>query len=203
MGQETVGNPEAATHPRVPDPSEFMRALEASGRFHRDSAVGRIFPPGAVSYREGVAEHSVHVVLDKGRIVAHVDRYSPVRFTKDGEARYAFWRVVVHNVAGAVQDVLSLPHGQHSGERCPTAGESVELGPDLLGQLMRERPGSSETADVDLDRLRRTLLPRTDERVQPISFNLVDEVVHLLDTPAEPWNVQVEVRVAGSWTNAG
>ncbi|MBW3579205.1 MAG: hypothetical protein KY462_16025 [Actinobacteria bacterium] len=199
MGQEkTVGNPEGATHPRVPDPWEFMRALEASGRFYRDNAVGRIFHPGAVSYRETVAEHSVHVVLEKGRIVAHVDRYSPVRFTKDGVARYAFWRVAVHNVVGAVKDVLSLPHGQHCAERCPTAGESVEVGPDLLDQLMRERPGSSETADVDLDRLRRMLLPRTDERVQRISFNLVDEVVHLLDTPAEPWNVQVEVRVAGS-----
>ena len=34
--------------------------------------------------------------------------------------------------------------------------------------------------------------------MQRVPFNEVDEVVHLLDTDAEPWSVQVEVRVAGS-----
>lgn len=31
-----------------------------------------------------------------------------------------------------------------------------------------------------------------------IPFNVVDEVVHLLDTEAEPWSIQLEVRVAGT-----
>lgn len=31
-----------------------------------------------------------------------------------------------------------------------------------------------------------------------VPFNVVDEVVHLLDTDAEPWSIQVEVRVSGS-----
>ncbi len=34
----------------------------------------------------------------------------------------------------------------------------------------------------------------TDERVP---FTAIDEAVHLLDTPAEPWSIQLEVRVAG------
>ncbi len=34
----------------------------------------------------------------------------------------------------------------------------------------------------------------TDERVP---FTSIDEAVHLLDTPAEPWSIQLEVRVAG------
>lgn len=185
------------TAPRVPDPAGFVRGLDASERFHRDNAVGRIFHPGAISYRETVPENSVHIVLENGRIFAHVDRYSPVRFTKDGQARYAFWRIAVHNVAGTVTDVLSLPRGQHSGERCPTATESVEVDADLLDELVDGHADGSDAAGAALDRLRRTLLPRADERVQRVSFNLVDEVVHLLETPAEPWNVQLEVRVPG------
>src|SRR4051812_5471938 len=35
----------------------------------------------------------------------------------------------------------------------------------------------------------------TDERVPLTS---IDEAVHLLDTPAEPWSIQLEVRVAGT-----
>jgi NRPS condensation-like uncharacterized protein len=35
----------------------------------------------------------------------------------------------------------------------------------------------------------------TDERVP---FTSIDEAVHLLDTPAEPWSIQLEVRVAGA-----
>ncbi len=36
------------------------------------------------------------------------------------------------------------------------------------------------------------------EMAQRVPFNVVDEVVHLLDTEAEPWSVQLEVRVAGA-----
>ncbi|MEX2621633.1 MAG: condensation domain-containing protein [Egibacteraceae bacterium] len=181
----------------TPAREAFLADLDASGRFHRDNAVGRVFHPGAVSYREAVAENSVHLVWERGRLVAHVDRYSPVRFTKDGEAHYAFWRIAVHNVAGLVTDVLSLPRRQHSGDRCPTAGENIEIDADLLDEFLHG-PDGSDAADVALDHLRRELLPRTDESVQYLSFNLVDEVVHLLDTPAQPWSVQLEVRVAGS-----
>ncbi|HVL99915.1 MAG TPA: condensation domain-containing protein [Egibacteraceae bacterium] len=180
-----------------PDQAAFLRELEASERFQRDNAVGRIFHPGAVSYRQAVAENSVHFVWERGRLLAHVDRYSPVRFTKDGTARYAFWRVAVHNVAGAVTDVLSLPHRQHSGERCPTAGETIEVDADLLDEFLNALPEGADAADVALDRLRARLLPDTEEGVQRLSFNLVDEVVHLLDTPEEPWSVQLEVRVTG------
>ncbi|MGI8984534.1 MAG: condensation domain-containing protein [Acidimicrobiales bacterium] len=39
----------------------------------------------------------------------------------------------------------------------------------------------------------------TDERVP---FNSIDEAVHLLDTPAEPWSIQLEVRVSGALDEA-
>lgn len=39
----------------------------------------------------------------------------------------------------------------------------------------------------------------TDERVP---FTSIDEAVHLLDTPAEPWSIQLELRVAGALDEA-
>jgi NRPS condensation-like uncharacterized protein len=36
------------------------------------------------------------------------------------------------------------------------------------------------------------------ETAERVPFNAVDEVVHLLDTEAEPWSIQLEVRVAGT-----
>ncbi|HVM15517.1 MAG TPA: condensation domain-containing protein, partial [Egibacteraceae bacterium] len=198
MNQDrSAAHTDTASSSQPPERTAFLAELEASERFHRDNAIGRIFHPGAVSYRQTVAENSVHIVMDDGRIFAHVDRYSPVRFTRDGVARYAFWRITVHNVAGAVTDVLSLPRGQHSGDRCPTAGESIEVDGDLLEELLNGRGEGSDAAAAAIDHLRGRLLPRTDESMQHISFNLVDEVIHLLDTPAEPWSVQLEVRVTG------
>lgn len=193
--------PRAGTSPpsEIADLAAFLRSLEASGRFHRDNAVGRVFHPGAVSYREAVAEDSVHIVVEDGRVTAHVDRYSPVRFTKDGVARYAFFRITVHNVAGTVKDVISLPRGIHSGERCPTAGETLEVDAGMIQGLMTGRAEGAQAADEALERLRQMLLPRADEGVRRVSFNLIDEFIDLLDTPAEPWSVQLEVRVAGSF----
>lgn len=196
----SVTEQEAATpsrSPLGPDPARFLRDLEASGRFHRDNAVGRIFHPGAVSLRERVAEDSIHIVMDRGRIKAHVDRYSPVRFTRDGAASYAFWRSAVHNVAGAVTDLRNLPRAQHSADRCPTAGESIEVDADMLAEFMDGSRGGIDTATVAIDRLCQRLLPDADDRDQRASFNLVDEIVQLLDTREEPWSVQLEVRVAG------
>lgn len=40
-------------------------------------------------------------------------------------------------------------------------------------------------------------MPAGAGRAAPVPFNVVDEVVHLLDTEAEPWSIQLEVRVAG------
>lgn len=135
--------------------------------------------------------------MDSGRILAHVDRYSPVRFTTDGRARYSFWRIAVHNVAGMATDVLSLPRRQHSAHRCPTAGDNVEVDADLLAEFLDGGPEDWDTAGVALDRLHRELLPGADGKLRRVSFNLVDEVIQLLDTPAEPWSIQLEIRVAG------
>src|SRR5436309_1242920 len=39
----------------------------------------------------------------------------------------------------------------------------------------------------------------TDERVP---FTPIDEAVHLLDTPAEPWSIELEVRLTGGLDEA-
>jgi len=74
--------------------------LDADGRFHRDSLLGRLFHLGAVSsYREVSATDSVHVsVLPGNRVSVHIDRVSPLVVRVGQRCRYSVARAVVHNV---------------------------------------------------------------------------------------------------------
>lgn len=77
--------------------------LTASGRFVRDSHLGRMFHRGHVSLREDSARGSLHVSLKEGnRISVHLDRYSPLAERRAerrrSRSRYSVVRVVVHNV---------------------------------------------------------------------------------------------------------
>ncbi|MCA1691504.1 MAG: hypothetical protein LC733_04610 [Actinobacteria bacterium] len=68
--------------------------LDAGGRFHRDSALGRIFHPGSVSFREISPKDSLHIsVLPGNRLSVHVDRLSPLVVRAD-RCRYSAARVV-------------------------------------------------------------------------------------------------------------
>jgi hypothetical protein len=92
----------------VSDPSapSLFDSLDASGRFHRDTPLGRIFHPGAVSFREIAETDSLHVsVLPGNRISVHVDRVSPLAVDHGGRCRYSLLRALVHNLA-VVADVL-------------------------------------------------------------------------------------------------
>ena len=86
---------------RGPDVEALVRAFDASGRYHRDSRLGRIYHRGAASYREVRSTDSFHVVIDGDRVSVHVDRISPLRRRPDGSVRLSLTRVFAHNLAGA------------------------------------------------------------------------------------------------------
>lgn len=195
--QSSTAGPTGPRARDLADPEALLRSLDASERFHRDSVLGGIFHPGAISYRETVPENSLHIVVEGGRLSAHVDRYSPLRFTRDGAARYSFWRIATHNIVGAVRDVVDLLGGPRHEKRWQRTADRVVVDDIVLEGYMDGCLDGSEEVEEALDRLRSKLLARSDETVERASFNLVDEVVHLLDTPEEPWTVQLELRVAG------
>ncbi len=87
------------------DVGALTRALEASGRFHRDSRLGRIYHRGAASYRELRPTDSFHVVIDASRVSVHVDRISPLKRRPDGSVRLSLTRILAHNLAGVHGEV--------------------------------------------------------------------------------------------------
>lgn len=101
----------------IADPVALLAHLDASGHFHRDSRAGRIYHPGMVSLRENVSTDSLHVSVDGNRLKAHVDRASPLVETK-GRSRYSVPRALVHNLAGMVNDALSVVRGRQGDHAC-------------------------------------------------------------------------------------
>ncbi|MGI8632685.1 MAG: hypothetical protein ACR2NA_09100 [Solirubrobacterales bacterium] len=195
--QRPAEGPHGSALPDAEDQAAFLRTLEASGRFYRDTVVGRLFHPLSESYRETVPKKCVHIVVHRGRARAHIDGFSPVRFTEDGEARYSFWRIASHNLSGMVEDALKLLPSKGQDDEQEPANDSVEIDAELLAGFSRADRGDVHAAEQVIERLRSRLTPETDDTAQLIPFNLVDEVVHLLDTPAEPWSIQLEVHVTG------
>lgn len=100
------------------DPVALFRHLNARGRFHRDSRLGRAFHRGMVSLRENVEINSLHVVVDDNRVAAHVDRVSPLGERSDGRSGYSVRQAVVHNLAGMVADLGWLLRGRQGDHRC-------------------------------------------------------------------------------------
>lgn len=62
-GSVGAAAPDAAA-PTITDPVVFLRHLDVSGHFHRDSPLGRLFHPGRVSFRENVPTDSLQVVVE-------------------------------------------------------------------------------------------------------------------------------------------
>ena len=111
------GRPAPARRPPISDPVALLRYLEQSGRFHRDSLIGRLFHPGRVSLRENETTDSLHVVIRDDHIAAHVDRVSPLG--KAGpQTGYSLRGAVAHNLAGAAHDFLLLLRGRQGDHRC-------------------------------------------------------------------------------------
>ena len=97
---------------------DLITALEASPDFRRDSLLGGIFHPGYVSFRELSPVDSVHIVIRGNRVSAHVDDVSPLRLRSDGTARYAWGRVLAHNVSVLLTDIARRIRGLHGLQRC-------------------------------------------------------------------------------------
>ena len=97
---------------------DLVRALEADGRFRRDTFLGGVFHPGRVCYREISPIDSLHVVIRGDRVSAHVDEISPLVIRPDGSHRYAWGRVVAHNLLVLLADVARRVRGQEERPRC-------------------------------------------------------------------------------------
>lgn len=108
----------AAPADGVPGLVELLRDLDRSGRFHRDSGIGRIFHPGRLSLRENVPTNSLHVVIQGNHLAAHVDLVSPLGLNTQGPSRYSLRRALAHNLVGMAQDVVSVARGRQGDHRC-------------------------------------------------------------------------------------
>ncbi len=110
--------PYAAADPTIGDPVALLQHLDVSGRFHRDSGLGRAFHRGMISLREDVPTDSLHVVVDDNRVSAHVDGVSPLAARSEGPSRYSVRRAVTHNLAGMFQDLIGLLRGRQGEQSC-------------------------------------------------------------------------------------
>lgn len=97
---------------------DLVAALEADDRFRRDSVFGGIFHLGAISFRDLSATNSLHVVIRGDRVSAHVDEVSPLVMSPDGSRRYAWGRVVAHNLLVLLGDASRRLGGQRGRQRC-------------------------------------------------------------------------------------
>lgn len=104
--------------PSIVDPAALFRHLDMSGRFHRDSGIGRMFHPGRLSLRENVPSNSLHVIVEGNHVAAHVDRISPLGVRSEGPSRYSVRRALAHNLVGMAQDLVELLRGRQGDHRC-------------------------------------------------------------------------------------
>lgn len=97
---------------------DLAKALDADARFRRDTFFGGIFHPGRTSFREISPTESLHVVIRGTQVSAHVDEISPLVVRPDGTYRYAWGRVVAHNMLVVAGDVARRVRGRQGEQRC-------------------------------------------------------------------------------------
>ena len=175
--------------------SALLRDLDTDRRFHRDRGLGRILHPGAASYRETVAENSLHLIVDGGRISAHVDRFSPLGL-RAGSARYPVRRVALHNLFGMATDAARLLTRRAGKPSCVR----VEVDDALIRAMSHARAERRSSVEEVLDRRRVAAGSTSGEHRTP--FTVVDEAVLLLDSPEQPWSVELEARLRGTLDEA-
>ena len=103
---------------RDADPMDLVRAVEASGRFRRDTRLGGIFHRGKISFREVSATESLHVSIDGSRLSVHVDDVCPLNLASRRRSQYAYARVVAHLISGMFADAQRRIRGRHGSHRC-------------------------------------------------------------------------------------
>jgi NRPS condensation-like uncharacterized protein len=152
----------------------LLRILQDSGQFHRDRGIGRIFHPGEVSFRESRPDNSLHISVDGNRIAAHVDRVSPLDVKAQRAPRYSLLRVAAHNASGMAGDLVRLLRGRQGDHRCELDCEWFWADDDASGAA----PGGEPPGGLGL---------------QPAK----DMAGDAARSSRPPWNVQLEMRVAG------
>lgn len=106
----------------------LFRQLDGKVRFHRDTALGRIFHPGTVSYREVTTNDSLHITVSaENRVSVHFDRLSPLAIRPGRPCRYSLLRVIAHNVAHVAEAVARLGGHHPAQRRCELDCEAVAL----------------------------------------------------------------------------
>ena len=100
-------------------PTPLFQRLDAGGRFHRDTAIGRVFHPGTLSYREISPTDSVHVAVSSdNRVTVHVDRVSPLIVRVGRRCRYSVTRALVHNLTHAAEALVRLVSHRRGAHNC-------------------------------------------------------------------------------------
>lgn len=143
-------DPKAA---RADATQRLVRCLEENTHFRRDGRIGRIFHPGRISFREVKARDSLHIVIDKGRVSAHVDEVCPIRICPDGTASYGWRLVIAHNLSGMAADLGRRLRGRHGEQRCTLGCEMTWVDEDQVTDQVAARskaqpsdPGTCERA---------------------------------------------------------
>ncbi len=129
LGPERVVGGGRSHQFRCDDAALLVAELEASGRFRRDSRLGRLFHPGQTSLRELVARDSLHIIVgDDGSVSAHVDHFSPLADDQPEEGcRYSLGRIAAHNVLGMAGDLVRLvPRREPRVRCCPTPDDDFD-----------------------------------------------------------------------------
>ena len=114
-------------------PCDLLKSLEANSRFRRDTVLGGIFHPGKLSYREISPTDSLHILIDGTQVSAHVDEISPLRVRPDGSTRYAWGRVLAHNLLVVTGDAARRVRGLRNAQRCTLQCEGAWFDDDSDG----------------------------------------------------------------------
>jgi NRPS condensation-like uncharacterized protein len=188
----------------VDDPEQFIKDVRNTGRCCTDTPLGRILHPGKISLRENRVSYSLHLAIGAGgRVLAHLDRLSPLVDHPCGEiCRYSLLRVLAHNTARLWGDLFRSLFGHR-----------LDCAPLLLSLQQVQDAGHEHRDEGHEHRDSRTNIatgPPTPPRPTPTPsllsppptrvltpFTVIDEAVHILDSPVAPWSVHLEVRVSG------
>lgn len=130
---------------RPQEMARLIEALDCSDRFRRDGRISGMFHPGRTSFRELSPRDSLHIVIKRDRVSAHLDEVCPLRCRADGTVSFSWGLVVAHNVAGLAADVGRRIRRLHGSQRCNLGCEMVWVDDDAVAAAFTklEAPGSS------------------------------------------------------------
>ncbi len=119
--------------------------LDGRAPFHRDTALGRLFHPGTVSFREMTTNDSLHITVSpQNHVSVHVDRLSPLAVRSGRPCRYSVLRAVAHNVAHVFDAVVLVRRRRPARHRCELDCEivTVEASPERVYEFSCKAAGA-------------------------------------------------------------